>query len=235
MQGVLDAAAKAAESAQLAAQQATAQAAAAARGTMGAAGAVSGSPATKSGKMDYFASSKLFAGSENESEFDVEAPGLGSGDASASSGSAWGSLFGGEASASAAVAEGEEAAEGGMLGSTRNLLHGSMKSMGIGKKSDDSAMSVGRAARMKYFVMLAFAAGFCFMISFTFLPIVIIRPQCGPPPLLTAVSYPFFVAVVNAPGALSRRAPRRKFALMFSLGSICACCSIPQPFFSISR
>merc|ERR1711865_503284 len=64
------------------------------------------------------------------------------------------------------------------------------KSMGIGKKEDDSALAVGRGARMKYFVMLAFAAGFCFMVSLTFLPIIVIRPQ--------------------------------KFALMFSLGSICA-------------
>ena len=71
---MLDAAAKATEAAQQAAQQASAQAAAAARGTMEATGAVAASPARgKAGKMDYFASSKLFAGGENasDSEFDV--------------------------------------------------------------------------------------------------------------------------------------------------------------------
>ena len=96
MQSMLDAAAKASEAAQQAASQASAQAAAAARGTMEATGAAAGSPArAKSDKMDYFASSKLFAGGEEPSEFDVEAP-VGAG-AAASGGSAWGALFGGAA------------------------------------------------------------------------------------------------------------------------------------------
>ena len=32
----------------------------------------------------------------------------------------------------------------GMLGSTTSMLRGSMKSMGIGKKDDESSLSVGR-------------------------------------------------------------------------------------------
>ena len=76
----------------------------------------------------------------------VETPGSGAGGGSASGSSAWGGMFGGEAAAADTGAEGEGGEDSSMLGSTRNMLSGSMKSMGIGGKKDDSALTVGRGA-----------------------------------------------------------------------------------------
>ena len=51
-------------------------------------------------------------------------------------------------------AQHRESGEGdsaGMLGSTASMLRGSMKSMGIGKKEEESSLSVGRVRRCSKF------------------------------------------------------------------------------------
>eukprot|EP01045_Picozoa_sp_COSAG04_P020091 COSAG04_NODE_2021_length_4981_cov_8.331012_3_plen_219_part_00 len=165
-----------------AATTATAQAAAASRGTAAAAAslAASASPA-KPPKDDlaYFSKSKLFG-----AEFDVESPSsAGAAEGASEGGGRWGSLLsggGGDVGSAAAPGEGgaEATAGGGVFGMAKGALDSSMQSMGIGKKEETpSAFALSRSTRMKYFVLLLLAAGFCFSVSLTFLPFLPIRPQ----------------------------------------------------------
>ena len=124
--------------------------------------------------MDYFANSKLF-GAAGSDEADVESGRSDGGGATTDrsntkgvrepmspasetadgwSASAvvqgWMSMLSGDGTAQSGGGEdgGHSNAEeaSGLLGSTTSMLRGSMKSMGIGKKEEESALSVGRVS-----------------------------------------------------------------------------------------
>ena len=82
----------------------------------------------------------------------------------------WGSLLGGitgggggaeSGGGGDADGGGADSGGGGMLGSTSSMLSSSMKSMGIGKKDDESALSVGRVRSTSVVLLLLLCCCCC--------------------------------------------------------------------------
>ena len=170
------------------AQGLASEAAGAARGTLGAYASnmppILESPAKQksSGSMDYFSSSKLFGQQVSETnEFDIEAPNGGGGDSGGMFGSFKGLGMGGSGDTGngGSGPGAEDTDTGGWLSSASGLVRkgSGMVPIPFGKKEDEGALDISRTKRMKYFVILLIAAGFCFSMALTFLPILPIRPQ----------------------------------------------------------
>lgn len=151
----------------------------------GTATALDANDSPAKGSMDYFSKSKLFSSPEPTPEFDIEAPSRSDTGATGLFGSFGASLGmgGGSSDGGEKRADGEKRSDGGWLSKASGLGSGLVQSgsgmvgMPFGKKEDESALSLSRTTRMKYFVVLLVASMGAFSVSLTFLPILPIRPQ----------------------------------------------------------